>query len=221
MTIEELKTLIASGEGETLEVKETTGQRVDACETLCGFLNKDGGTLGGPGAVPAKAGKADTEVGPSLRGRKRPSKNSVLLTHDNRAIILFVTVVTNLRQRVLDNKMALDCIIDAWRKADNWLVGRFVIMPDHIHFFCAPSTYPPSNFHSWLNYWKSLSARTFPVSHNIPLWQRNCWDTQLRKGDSYAAKWKYVRNNPVRRGLVDNVDAWPYQGEMNVLEWHD
>ena len=39
MTIEELKTVIASGEGETLEVKETTGQRVDACETLCGFLN--------------------------------------------------------------------------------------------------------------------------------------------------------------------------------------
>lgn len=39
MTLEELKTLILSGEGETLEVKETTGQRVDACETLCGFLN--------------------------------------------------------------------------------------------------------------------------------------------------------------------------------------
>ena len=26
-------------------MKETTGQRVDACETLCGFLNKDGGTV--------------------------------------------------------------------------------------------------------------------------------------------------------------------------------
>ena len=39
MTFEELKALISSGEGETLEVKETTGQRVDACETLCGFLN--------------------------------------------------------------------------------------------------------------------------------------------------------------------------------------
>lgn len=44
MTIEELKALISSGEGETLEEKETTGQRVDACETLCAFLNKDGGT---------------------------------------------------------------------------------------------------------------------------------------------------------------------------------
>ncbi len=45
MTAKELETLIASGEGETLEVKETTGQRVDACETLCAFLNKDGGTV--------------------------------------------------------------------------------------------------------------------------------------------------------------------------------
>lgn len=45
MTLEELKKLIADDEGETVEVKETTGQRVDACETLCAFLNKDGGTV--------------------------------------------------------------------------------------------------------------------------------------------------------------------------------
>ena len=45
MTLEKLKALIAPGEGVTLEVKETTGQRVDACETLCAFLNKDGGTV--------------------------------------------------------------------------------------------------------------------------------------------------------------------------------
>ena len=45
MTLEELKKLIADDEGETVEVKETTGQRRDACETLCAFLNKDGGTV--------------------------------------------------------------------------------------------------------------------------------------------------------------------------------
>ena len=45
MTLKELKALVASGEGETLELKETTGQRVDACETLCAFLNKDGGSV--------------------------------------------------------------------------------------------------------------------------------------------------------------------------------
>lgn len=45
MTLEELKKLIADDEGETVEVKETTGQRPDACETLCAFLNKDCGTV--------------------------------------------------------------------------------------------------------------------------------------------------------------------------------
>ena len=45
MTLEELKELIADDEGETVEVKESTGQRRDACETLCAFLNKDGGTV--------------------------------------------------------------------------------------------------------------------------------------------------------------------------------
>ena len=45
MILEELKKLIAADEGETLEVKESTGQRRDACETLCAFLNKDGGTV--------------------------------------------------------------------------------------------------------------------------------------------------------------------------------
>ena len=39
MTLKELIALVASGESQTLELKETTGQRVDACETLCGFLN--------------------------------------------------------------------------------------------------------------------------------------------------------------------------------------
>ena len=45
MTLEEIKKLIAGDEGGTVEVKETTGQRRDACETLCAFLNKDGETV--------------------------------------------------------------------------------------------------------------------------------------------------------------------------------
>ena len=45
MDIIELTKLVDSGEHETFEHKESTGQRVDACETLCAFLNGDGGTV--------------------------------------------------------------------------------------------------------------------------------------------------------------------------------
>jgi ATP-dependent DNA helicase RecG len=45
MTLDELKALVMAGEGEGLELKETTGQRSEACKALCAFLNKDGGCV--------------------------------------------------------------------------------------------------------------------------------------------------------------------------------
>ena len=53
------------------------------------------------------------------------------------------------------------------------------------------------------------------------IFQRAQWDTQLRSGSDYEGKWIYVRNNPVRKGIVKRAEDWPYQGELNVLEWHD
>ncbi len=54
-------------------------------------------------------------------------------------------------------------------------------------------------------------------SEGTKLWQRAFWDTQLRNSDSYSTKWDYIRNNPVRHGLVEDAGAWPYQGELNFL----
>ena len=223
------------------------------------------------------------------------------MTHlDNRAIMLYVTVVTGKRNAMLADKAVQDCIVAAWKAAADWLVGRYVIMPDHIHFFCAPATYPPPDFHRWMKQWKAQVSRSFPIglragrahgrvalvatgtpadtahgrvalvatgipadtahgrvalvatengadaaatsaalpptddaaatsaalpnvplSRPPPLFQRDCWDRQLRTGESYAQKWEYVRNNPVRKGLVAHADEWPYQGQVNVLEWHE
>lgn len=153
--------------------------------------------------------------------RKHPSRNSILTTRDNRAIILFVTVVTDKRQRVLADGKVQSLILDIWQRTKGWLVGRYVIMPDHIHLFCAPKEYPPSDFHVWMACWKRMVSNRFPCPHDLPLWQRDCWDTQLRCGESYAAKWEYVRVNPVRKGLAESADSWPFQGELNVLAWHD
>ena len=35
-----------------------------------------------------------------------------------------------------------------------------------------------------------------------------------RSDESYSQKWNYVRENPVRAGLVKSVEDWPYQGEI-------
>ena len=186
--------------------------------------------------------------------RHHPSRNSVMTHFDNRSIMLYVTVVTEKRMPVLASNTMHDIITSAWNAADLWLVGRYMIMPDHIHFFCAPASYPHSDFHKWMAYWKSLAAKAYwqtmggslmqygnisggscfcatdgtadarervPPARNPPLFQRDCWDRQLRTGESYSGKWQYVLNNPVRKGLVDDAADWPHQGEMCQLAWHE
>ena len=42
----------------------------------------------------------------------------------------------------------------------------------------------------------TLDARQRVPPRNPSLFQRDCWDRQLRTGESYSQKWEYVRNNP-------------------------
>ena len=60
---------------------------------------------------------------------------------------------------------------------------------------------------------------SWPRPNDHPVWQRDSWDTQLRRHESYGSKWEYVINNPVRAGLVKEANKWPFQGELNVLPW--
>lgn len=137
----------------------------------------------------------------------------------NTPIIIFVTVCTKDRKPLLANSKAHTVLRDAWEAANSWLVGRYVIMPDHLHLFCAPLPLIPQSLEKWVNFWKSVAARRWPRRDETPIWQRHFWDTQLRRGESYDAKWDYVVGNPVREGLVRKSEDWSYQGEMNFLRW--
>ena len=69
-----------------------------------------------------------------------------------------------------------------------------------------------------MRFWKSRVTIAIG-KHKGEVWQRDHWDKQLRRGESYEEKWEYVRNNPVRHGYVKSADDWPYQGVLNELRW--
>jgi putative transposase len=95
-------------------------------------------------------------------------------------------------------------------------VGNYLLMPDHLHLFCSPRN-PDIPLNRWVSYWKRLFTLSAPNSNWQ--WQTNHWDTRLRRSDNYHEKWNYVRNNPVRKGLVMSPDDWPHKGTLNVLRW--
>ena len=152
--------------------------------------------------------------------RNVPSKRSNQAI-GNRSNIVFVTVCTKNRQKVLANDSAHSAIKTVWSNQSEWMVGCYVIMPDHIHLFCAPAKLEHCSVRDWISYWKSLVSKFWANETEKPVWQRAAWDRQLRSGESYAEKWHYVRQNPVRHQLVSDAKRWPYQGELNPLQWHD
>ena len=58
-------------------------------------------------------------------------------------------------------------------------------------------------------------ARELNVAGSV--WQEEFFDHVLRSSDSYNQKWDYVKDNPVRAGLVKKSDDWPFQGEIESL----
>ena len=172
--------------------------------------------LGPKFAKPGTCGSTSLRDGAAI-DRKHPIHLAPIEAH-NQSIIIFVTVCTVERQPILATPQAHAAIVRAWRRASTWLVGRCVILPDHVHLFCAPSAIDAPSLERWMRYWKSLVTRTLKAGSET-VWQRHHWDRQLRSGESYDSKWDYVRNNPVRHGRVANANEWPYQGELDELRW--
>lgn len=136
----------------------------------------------------------------------------------NTSIILHVTVCASARgQHVFDNPAAHRALTGAWRRATHWLIGEYVLMPDHIHLFCAPGVteWPPVR--RWAGYWKRLMGMS--ESRFKGAFQDDCWDTQMRSRANYEEKLAYIQNNPVRKQLATDWQAWPYRGRLFDVSW--
>lgn len=153
--------------------------------------------------------------------RLRPNRVEAHCQKDGYGSIVFLTICTAKRKPILANPESHQILIRAWDVAEGWRVGRYVIMPDHVHFFCRPNESGHPSLSKWIRYWKSRVTSYWPEKNDKPIWQASFWDRDLRSHQAYSDKWDYVWNNPVRHGLINHPARWPYQGELHILEWDD
>jgi REP element-mobilizing transposase RayT len=154
--------------------------------------------------------------------------------------LYFVTFCTENRQRILAN----NAVHAAFRNfalrglaERNVAVGRYVIMPDHIHVFVRGGD--DFKLSTWAHGLKRVISKILIESAAVDsrptdkvvlceslhagqsgnkVWQDGFFDHMLRSSESYAEKWEYVRCNPVRAGLVSQPEDWPYQGEIAAID---
>ena len=136
------------------------------------------------------------------------------------ASLYFVTFCTHERQRFLAKDEVHTAFVLFAKRAEetfNVGVGRYVIMPDHVHLFVRGD----HNFRlgPWIGALKQALAKAAMLSRaNGQIWEEGFFDHVLRSDESYSQKWNYVRENPVRAGLVKSAADWPYQGEIVYID---
>ena len=114
-----------------------------------------------------------------------------------------------------------------YNASGHWWVEFALLMPDHLHMLASfPSTAvsekPPhqttpgrarspnaphrsSTMAGAVAAWKRYTARQCGLH-----WQRDFFDHRLRGDESLRDKEQYIRQNPVRAGLVKDANEWPY-----------
>jgi len=137
--------------------------------------------------------------------------------------VYYLTLVAHDRRQILANRDAhASFIVFAQRAIDYGVaVGRYVLMPDHIHLF-AGFTPDSVSLSKWVKSLKNSLSKCLRLRGVLaPHWQSGFFDHILRSDESYEAKWDYVRNNPVRASLVSNPDEWEFQGEIFNIQLDD
>ncbi|HPA20212.1 MAG TPA: hypothetical protein PLU30_20855 [Verrucomicrobiae bacterium] len=136
----------------------------------------------------------------------RPPRVPVWLPWDQ-PVIYFVTLGVAGRRRVLHNAGAWDACRHTLDLLDRWQTLACTFMPDHGHFLVAPVW----NRDEPLGQWMKWSKRWFRESNPHEWeWQEGGFDRLLRGFESAEEKWRYIRENPVRAGLVSHWSEWPY-----------
>ena len=122
--------------------------------------------------------------------------------------IYFITICAEPRGRNhLAHPKIADRLFETFsHRNDNgvWFVHFGLLMPDHVHLLVS---FPQSakRVQTIISKWKEWTAKSLGIR-----WQRDFFEHRLRRDESYREKADYIWANPVRAGLVNRVEDWPF-----------
>jgi len=104
-------------------------------------------------------------------------------------------------------------ILDAIRKYqddEKWFCSIALLMPDHVHMTISMGR--EHDLSKTLGAWKRWLAKKYGLK-----WQRNFFEHRLRNDESEYEKRCYIADNPIRAGLVERREDWPWVWSLPFL----
>ncbi|MCC5790803.1 MAG: transposase [Opitutales bacterium] len=92
-----------------------------------------------------------------------------------------------------------------------WNLRHFAILPNHLHVLMSTTISADPMKSVWPR-WKGITARECNriLGRSGPFWQREWFDRWMRDEMNTQKTIKYIRQNPVKAGLVKNWEDYPW-----------
>ena len=86
----------------------------------------------------------------------------------------------------------------------------WVVMPNHVHLVI--ETFQDAPLASVVKGWKGATAHTANalLGRSGAFWEREYYDRYIRDDAHLAAAVRYIHRNPVKAGLVQRPEDWPF-----------
>ena len=95
--------------------------------------------------------------------------------------------------------------IETYVGLQRWWPVMLILMPDHLHLLASFPWNFPNTMGNVIQDWKRYLARNAGIR-----WQRDYFDHRIRNEADLQDKWEYMRDNPVKAGLVEDFNHWPH-----------
>jgi putative transposase len=151
-----------------------------------------------------------------LRSRKRIRLDPEVYADPGNACS--ITIATINRTPFFRNNSVAVAVLDALRqraRATGVKIHAYCLMPDHCHLVCEPS--PGTDIVTFVGGFKSLSRRfANQAGAPGPIWQRSFFDHFLRREEQLEDVARYVLENPIRAGLVEDWRQYSLCGSFTL-----
>jgi putative transposase len=125
----------------------------------------------------------------------------------------FTTSATWERRPILQSHPLCHLLIDVIREnraKQRFQMHEFVFLRDHLHLILTPA--PLASLEKAMQYIKggfSHRAKN-ELLFQGQIWQKSYQDHRIQDANDYAQHVEYIRMNPVKAGLAENPEDYPY-----------
>jgi len=126
--------------------------------------------------------------------------------------VYFITCNTYKNEDYFKDGKAVGKIIDILRNAIREHKFRLIcycFMPDHLHLLVRGIN-ETSSLETLMKSFKQETAYYFKKYSNKILWERSYFDHTVRKIENVSNICDYILHNPIRKGIVQDCEEYPY-----------